>query len=92
MSYLLATKDVKMVTICLPRSYWCNSYCAEGAGTLGDRTGNHREHMMSSFRDHFGHISTNENNNPIVWHSESTQEEGCNSEWNGCAKDDEEES
>jgi len=91
MSYMLARKDVKMITLCLPRSYWCNTYCAEGAETLSDRSAHHREHMMTSFRDHFGHISTNETNNPIFWHGESSQEEGCNHEWNACANDDDEE-
>ena len=85
MSFVLASKKVKMITLCVPRPYWCDtSHCSEGYKTLSKRTASNRIHMMKSFLDHFGHISTAERNNPIIWHGGTKHGEDCNIAPNKC--------
>jgi hypothetical protein len=89
MSFVLASKEVKTITLCVPRSYWCNIICTSQheSGqyeTLVRRSGGHRGHLMTSFRDYFGNISTDERYNPIIWHGGITYGGGCNTEFNFC--------
>lgn len=89
MSYVLASKQVKIITLCVPRSFWCNLVCTSQHesgryDTLQQRSGGHRSHLMTSFRDHFGNISMEERYNPIIWHGGVTYGDGCNTEFNFC--------
>lgn len=89
MSFVLASKEVKTITLCVPRSYWCNIICTSQHesgqyDTLVRRSGGHRSHLMTSFRDYFGNISTDELYNPIIWHGGTTYGGDCNTEFNFC--------
>lgn len=90
MSYVLASKQVKTITLCVPRSYWCNLVCTsqhEESGrydTLQQRSEGHRSHLMTSFRDYFGSIAMEERYNPMIWHGGVTYGDGCNTEFNFC--------
>jgi hypothetical protein len=90
MSFVMASKQVKMITLCVPRSYWCNIHCMSTASKyekLNDRSGRHRGHLMALFRDYFGYISTDEGNNPMIWHGENnTYGDDCNTELNYCGQ------
>ena len=91
MSYIMASNQVKTITLCVPRSYWCNLICASQHvsgryDTLQQRSGGHRSHLMISFRDYFGNISMEEEEryNPMIWHGDATNGSGCNTEFNFC--------
>ena len=88
MSFVLASTKVKTISLCVPRSYWCNMICTSQHesgryDTLNERSGGYRSHLMTSFRDYFGNISTDERYNPIIWHG-GTYGDGCNTEFNFC--------
>ena len=89
MSHVLASNQVKTITLCVPRSYWCNLICtsqhASGQyDTLQQRSGGHRSHLMTSFRDYFGNISMEARYNPMRWHGGMKYGDGCNTEFNFC--------
>lgn len=89
MSHILASNQVKTITLCVPRSYWCNLICSgqHESGqydTLQQRSGGHRGHLMVSFRDYFGNISMEERYNPMIWHGDVAYGSGCNTEFNFC--------
>ena len=86
MSYILASNQVKTITLCVPRSYWCNLICASAHesgkyDTLQQRSGGHRSHLI---RDYFGNISMEERYNPMIWHDGVAYGSRCNTEFNFC--------
>ena len=93
MSYVFASNQVKIITLCVPRSYWCNIVCASDYkkgryNTLQKRSGGQRGQLLSSFRDYFGNVLMDNEDNQMIWHDGTKYGDECNTEYNLCRQHD----